>query len=80
LELLKRKPGAAARLHGAGAGPRRQLPLHRHLPATAVQAGLATALAVGSCSPDVVAAEARKAHPETASVERQRMRGPRTSM
>ena len=69
MDLLKRKPGAAARLHGAGAGPRRQLLLHRHLPATAVQAGLATALAVGSCSPDVVAAEARKAHPDTALVE-----------
>ena len=69
MDLLKWKPGAAVRLHGAGAGPRHQLLLHRHLPATAVQARLATALAVGSCSPDVVEAEARKAHPDTASVE-----------
>ena len=45
--------------------------LQRHLPAAAVQAGLAAALAVGSCNPDVVAVETRKAHGDataTASV------------
>ena len=35
--------------------------LHRHLPGPAVEAGLTAALSVGSCSPDVVAVEARKA-------------------
>jgi transposase len=35
--------------------------LHRHLPHTAVVAGITAALSVGSISPDVVAVEARKA-------------------
>jgi hypothetical protein len=37
------------------------------LPAAAVQAGLAAALTVGSCNPDVVAVEARKASGEVAA-------------
>jgi hypothetical protein len=49
---------------GDGGGTRaliEVLLLHRHLPAAAIQAGLAAAVAVGSCNPDVVAVEARKA-------------------
>ncbi len=57
---------AAARArHGDGAGTRaliEVLLLHRRMPASQVIAGITTALAVGSCSPDVVAVEARK-HP-----------------
>jgi len=34
--------------------------LHRRLPAAQVTAGITAALAAGSCSPDVVAIEARK--------------------
>ncbi len=34
--------------------------LHRRMPATQVTAGISAALAAGSCSPDVVAIEARK--------------------
>lgn len=55
---------------GDGGGTRaliEVLLLHRHLPAVAVQAGLAAALTVGSCNPDVVAVEARKATGEVAA-------------
>jgi transposase len=41
--------------------------LHRHLPHTAVVAGITAALAVGSISPDVVAVEARKASTTSSS-------------
>jgi transposase len=61
----------ARKTHGDGGGTRalvEVLLLHRHLPATAVQAGIAAALTVGSCSPDVVAVEARKADPTLAAV------------
>ncbi len=54
--------GAARKMLGDGGGTRaliEVLLLHRHLPAVAVQAGLAAALTVGSCNPDVVAVEAR---------------------
>ena len=34
--------------------------LHRRLPAASVTAGITAALAAGTCSPDVVAVEARK--------------------
>jgi len=55
---------AAARArHGDGAGTRaliEVLLLHRRMPAAQVIAGIAAALAAGSCSPDVVAVEARK--------------------
>jgi hypothetical protein len=55
---------AAARArHGDGAGTRALIDvllLHRRMPAPAVIAGITAALAAGSCSPDVVAIEARK--------------------
>jgi hypothetical protein len=55
---------AAARArHGDGAGTRaliEVLLLHRRMPASQVIAGMTAALAAGSCSPDVVAVEARK--------------------
>ena len=55
---------AAARArHGDGAGTRaliEVLLLHRRMPASQVTAGMTAALAAGSCSPDVVAVEARK--------------------
>jgi hypothetical protein len=55
---------AAARArHGDGAGTRaliEVLLLHRRMPAAQVIAGITAALAAGSCSPDVVAVEARK--------------------
>ena len=55
---------AAARArHGDGAGTRaliEVLLLHRRMPAAQVIAGMTAALAAGSCSPDVVAVEARK--------------------
>ena len=63
---------AAARArHGDAAGTRaliEVLLLHRRMPAGQVTAGIAAALAAGSCSPDVVAVEARKhtASPEPA--------------
>ena len=53
----------ARRRLGDGAGTRaliEVLLLHRRLPAGSVTAGITVALAVGSCSPDVVAVEARK--------------------
>jgi hypothetical protein len=53
---------ARARL-GDGAGTRtliEVLLLHRRLPAAAVIAGITAALSAGTCSPDVVAVEARK--------------------
>jgi len=53
---------ARARL-GDGAGTRaliEVLLLHRRMPAAAVTAGIEAALAAGTCSPDVVAVEARK--------------------
>jgi transposase len=53
---------ARARL-GDGAGTRaliEVLLLHRRLPAASVTAGIKAALAAGTCSPDVVAVEARK--------------------
>ena len=55
---------------GDGGGTRaliEVLLLHRHLPAVAVQAGLAAALTVGLCNPDVVAVEARQATGEVAA-------------
>jgi hypothetical protein len=55
---------AAARArHGDGAGTKaliEVLLLHRRMPAPQVIAGMTAALAAGSCSPDVVAVEARK--------------------
>jgi hypothetical protein len=55
---------AAARArHGDAAGTRaliEVLLLHRRMPASQVIAGMTAALAAGSCSPDVVAVEARK--------------------
>jgi hypothetical protein len=55
---------AAARSRlGDGPGTRaliEVLLLHRRMPAAAVIAGIRTALAAGTCSPDVVAVEARK--------------------
>ena len=55
---------AAARArHGDAAGTRaliEVLLLHRRMPAPQVIAGMTAALAAGSCSPDVVAVEARK--------------------
>jgi len=55
---------AAARArHGDSAGTRaliEVLLLHRRMPAPQVIAGMTAALAAGSCSPDVVAVEARK--------------------
>jgi transposase len=50
--------------HGDSDGTRaliEVLLLHRHLPATAVIAGIRAALAVGSASPELVAVEARRA-------------------
>jgi transposase len=65
---------AAARArHGDAAGTRaliEVLLLHRRMPAAQVIAGITAALAAGSCSPDVVAVEARKhaaADPEPAT-------------
>jgi hypothetical protein len=61
---------AAARArHGDAAGTKtliEVLLLHRRMPAAQVIAGITTALAAGSCSPDVVAVEARK-HTATAA-------------
>jgi hypothetical protein len=61
---------AAARArHGDGAGTRaliEVLLLHRRMPGAQVIAGITAALAAGSCSPDVVAVEARK-HAATAA-------------
>ena len=55
---------AAARArHGDGAGTKaliEVLLLHRRMPAAQVIAGMTAALGAGSCSPDVVAVEARK--------------------
>ena len=55
---------AAARArHGDGAGTRaliEVLLLHRRMPPSQVIAGMQAALAAGSCSPDVVAVEARR--------------------
>jgi transposase len=55
---------AAARArHGDGAGTKaliEVLLLHRRMPASQVMAGITAALGAGSCSPDVVAVEARK--------------------
>jgi transposase len=54
---------AARSRHGDGAGTRaliEVLLLHRRMPPAQVMAGMAAALAAGSCSPDVVAVEARK--------------------
>jgi hypothetical protein len=54
----------ARRQLGDGAGTRalcRVLLLHRHMPATAVIAGITAAMAVGSVDPEVVAIEARRA-------------------
>ena len=39
--------------------------LHRQLPAASVRAGITAALGAGTCSPDVVAVEARR-HADTA--------------
>ena len=66
---------AAARARrGDAAGTRaliEVLLLHRRMPASQVIAGMTAALAAGSCSPDVVAVEARKhaaaAEPGTAA-------------
>jgi hypothetical protein len=54
---------AARARHGDTAGTRaliEVLLLHRRMPASQVTAGMTAALAAGSCSPDVVAVEARK--------------------
>jgi hypothetical protein len=54
---------AARSRHGDGAGTRaliEVLLLHRRMPPAQVMAGMAAALGAGSCSPDVVAVEARK--------------------
>jgi transposase len=54
---------AARSRHGEGAGTRaliEVLLLHRRMPPAQVMAGMAAALGAGSCSPDVVAVEARK--------------------
>ena len=54
---------AARARHGDGAGTRaliEVLLLHRRMPAVQVIAGMTAALGAGSCSPDVVAVEARK--------------------
>ena len=54
---------AARARHGDAAGTRaliEVLLLHRRVPASQVIAGMTAALAAGSCSPDVVAVEARK--------------------
>lgn len=54
----------ARHAHGDSDGTRaliEVLLLHRHLPATAVTAGIRAALSVGSTSPDLVAVEARRA-------------------
>ena len=59
---------ARARL-GDGPGTRaliEVLLLHRRLPAASVTAGISAALGAGTCSPDVVAVEARK-HADAAS-------------
>lgn len=56
--------------HGDSDGTRaliEVLLLHRHLPATAVTAGIRAALAVGSTSPELVAVEARRAATGSAS-------------
>jgi transposase len=55
--------GQARRKLGDGAGTRaliEVLLLHRRLPSASVTAGITAALTAGSCSPDVVAVEARK--------------------
>lgn len=59
---------AARTAHGDAEGTRalvEVLLLHRRLPAPAVTAGLAAALAAGSTSPQLVAIEARKANHDT---------------
>lgn len=63
---------AAVAAHGQAAGTRaliEVLLLHRHRPAEAIQQAIATVLAAGSTSPELVAIEARKAagglHPST---------------
>ena len=56
---------AARKAHGDGPGTRELIDvllLHRHMPSTAVVAGLEAALAVGATNADVVAVEARKHH------------------
>jgi hypothetical protein len=77
---------AAARArHGDGAGTRaliEVLLLHRRMPASQVIAGMTAALGAGSCSPDVVAVEARKhaaANPGTGSEPAWPAAGPRRS-
>jgi hypothetical protein len=72
--------------HGDGAGTRaliEVLLLHRRMPPSQVIAGLTAALAAGSCSPDVVAVEARKhaaASPaETGNTAWQALERPRRS-
>jgi transposase len=71
---------AAARArHGDAAGTRaliEVLLLHRRMPAAQVTAGITAALAAGSCSPDVVAVEARK---HTAAAAEPPPAGPRRS-
>jgi transposase len=57
---------AARARHGDAAGTKtliEVLLLHRRMPASQVIAGITAALAAGSCSPDVVAVEARKRAP-----------------
>ena len=55
------RDAARARL-GDGPGTRTliEVLLHRRLPAASVTAGISAALGAGTCSPDVVAVEARK--------------------
>src|SRR6266702_2231015 len=69
---------ARARL-GDGAGPGvliEVLLLHRRLPAASVTAGITAALGAGTCSPDVVAVEARKHAGAAGARERAAVPGP----
>jgi hypothetical protein len=69
---------ARARL-GDGAGTRvliEVLLLHRRLPAASVTAGITAALGAGTCSPDVVAVEARKHAGAAGARERAAAPGP----
>jgi hypothetical protein len=53
--------------------------LHRRLPAASVTAGITAALGAGTCSPDVVAVEARKHAGAAGARERAAAPGPRPS-
>ena len=69
---------AARARHGDGAGTRaliEVLLLHRRMPAAQVIAGMTAALAAGSCSPDVVAVEARSTPPRPGTCRRAGLAG-----